>query len=299
MSAALELTDLRRRFRSTWALNGVSLDVPAGTVVGLIGPNGAGKTTLLQIVVGLLGRTSGQVHVFGEPVEPDAPVLARVGFVAQDKPLYRSFTVEEVLRFGRLMNHRWSDELARERFARLDIPLDRRLGKLSGGQQAQVALAIALGKQPDLLVLDEPIANLDPLARREFLQVLMDDVARTRMTVILSSHLVADLDRVCDRVILLTKGQVRLDGAIDVLIGEHSLLVGPTERAAAALRGTVVVHETRLGRQSTAVVRGRPQLADPGWDQRPVTLEEIVLAYMSADAGSRPAEYAESGQVSA
>jgi ABC-2 type transport system ATP-binding protein len=283
MSAALETRELRRRFRHTWALDGVSVTVPRGSVVGLVGPNGAGKSTLLQIAVGLLSPTSGEVFVDGEAVAPDRPVLRRVAFVAQDKPLYRSFTVAEMLRFGRTTNPVWDDRVARDRFARLGIPLDKRVGKLSGGQQAQVALAIALGKQPELLMLDEPIANLDPLARREFLQVLMDEVARTQMTVVLSSHLVADLDRACDRLILLTHGRVRLDGEVESLIGEHRLLVGPADRADAVLRGVDVVHETRVGRQATAIVRGVAAIADPGWDARQITLEDIVLAYMQAD----------------
>src|SRR4051794_28628470 len=282
------MQQLRRRFRRTWALDGVALQVPHGCVVGLVGPNGAGKTTLLQIAVGLLRATNGDVRVYGHPVAPDRPVLTRIGFVAQDKPLYRSFTVAEMLRFGRLLNPRWDNRLAVDRLGRLGIPLDQRVGKLSGGQQAQVALALALGKQPDLLLLDEPIANLDPLARREFLQVLMDEVARTEMTVVLSSHLVADMDRVCDRIVLLSRGQVRLDGAVEDLLHAPSLLVGPAQRATAAVQRTTVIHQTMVGRQASVVVRGAPVLADPGWDRRPIAMEELVLAYMQADAGTGP-----------
>jgi ABC-2 type transport system ATP-binding protein len=289
MNIAFETIDLGRRYRRHWALQHCSIRVPEGSVVGLVGQNGVGKTTLLHLAVGLLAPTTGTALVYGEPVRQDPAMLARVGFVAQEKPLYPSFTVAEMLRLGAAMNPRWDGQSSEERLRTLGIPLEQRTGKLSGGQQAQVALALAIGKQPDLLLLDEPIANLDPLARRMFLQVLMDEVARTGMTVVLSSHLVADLDQVCDRLILLSAGHVQLDASVEELLASHRLLIGPRDREDAALRNTVVVHRTHAGRQTTAVVCDAPALLDPDWQSRPVTLEELLLAYMQSDTNQAAA----------
>ena len=193
MSNPLEATHLSKRYGRTWALQDCTLTLPAGRVAALVGPNGAGKTTLLHLSAGLLEPTSGSVHVFEHsPLDQPKETLPRLGFLAQDHPLYLGFTVAELLTFGRKLNPRWDDALARARIQKLGIPLDRRAGKLSGGQQAQVALVLALAKRPDLLLLDEPLASLDPLARREFLRTLLDAVAESGMTVLLSSHIIGD-----------------------------------------------------------------------------------------------------------
>ena len=182
-------------------------------MAALVGPNGAGKTTLLHLSMGLLEPTAGSVQIFGlSPTAQAGEALPRLGFVAQDHPLYKGFTVEELLTLGRKLNPRWDDALARARMQKLGIPLNRRAGKLSGGQQAQVALVLALAKRPDLLLLDEPLASLDPLARREFLRTLMDAVAETGLTVLLSSHIIGDLERVCDYLVILSASQVQLAG---------------------------------------------------------------------------------------
>jgi len=278
---AIETRGLGRRYRRRWALQTCDLSVPEGSVVGLVGPNGAGKTTLLHLLSGLLRPTTGDVLLYGEPIADRPERLARVALVAQDKPLYKGFTVKEMLRFGAAMNPRWDDAAARSRLEQLEIPFDQKVGRLSGGQHAQVALAVALGKRPDLLLLDEPIANLDPLARKEFLGALMEEAARTGVTVVLSSHNVADLDRACDRLVLLSHSHVRLDDSVDDLLRRHRLATGPTEREA-ALNGADVVQVSRTGRQTTAVVRDLGPLADPGWDARPLTLEELVIAYMQS-----------------
>src|SRR5437764_6901372 len=199
MDLVLETDQLGKRYGNTWALRDCSLHLPAGRIAALVGPNGAGKTTLLHLAVGLLRPDAGEVRVFGR--DPRS-VLPDIGFVAQDTPLYRDFTAAELITMGSKLNRRrWDAALARERLARLGIPPDKPVGKLSGGQRAQVALALALAKRPRLLLLDEPIASLDPLARREFLQSLMGSVAETGTTVLLSSHLLADLERVCDYLI--------------------------------------------------------------------------------------------------
>src|SRR5205823_5721601 len=189
---------------------------PEGRVAALVGPNGAGKTTLLQLAIGISTPTTGRVEVFGwSPHEQPLLVLARVGFVAQDHPLYRGFTVSDMLRFGRKLNPRWDEQIAHERLERLGIPIKQRVGKLSGGQQAQVALVLALAKRPELLLMDEPVAALDPLARQEFMRTLIDATAEHGLTVLLSSHIIGDLERVCDFLVVLVGARAVLCDDMD------------------------------------------------------------------------------------
>src|SRR5205085_6599575 len=223
----LELRGLGKRYGEHWALRECTLALPAGHVVGLVGPNGAGKTTLLQLAVGALAPSAGEIAVFGRDPREAKSVLPRVGFVAQDSPLYRSFSVADTLTLGRRLNAHFDAAWAQERLGKLRIPLERKVGELSGGQRAQVALAVALAKRPQLLLLDEPVASLDPLARREFLTALMDAVAEDGLSVVLSSHLIADLERACDYLVLLLSAEVRLAGDIDDLLASHRLLIGP------------------------------------------------------------------------
>jgi ABC-2 type transport system ATP-binding protein len=291
MTGVLTATGLGKRYRRTWALRDCSLTVPAGRVVALVGPNGAGKTTLLHLVVGLLAPTAGTVRVFDREVAGDAETLARVAFLAQDKPLFDGFTVAEMLRFGRHLNPRWDQEYAQARLDGLDIPLDRRVGKLSGGQQAQVALTVALAKRPELLVLDEPLANLDPLARHEVMRGLMAAVAETGMTVVLSSHVVSDLENTCDWLVVLNGGRVQVSGDIEELIAAHRLLTGPVELADGVAARLPVVGDTRTDRQATLLARtdGAAVALDPRWTTRGIGLEELVLAYLRRpDAASLP-----------
>jgi ABC-2 type transport system ATP-binding protein len=277
---ALRTDGVGKRYRRGWALRDCTLALPAGGVIALVGPNGAGKTTLLRLVVGLLAPSTGTVEVLGHDVTASTPqTLSRVGFLAQDHPLYKRFTVAEMLRFGRACNLRFDQGLAERRLAKLGIPLDRRAGTLSGGQQAQVALALALAKRPDLLVLDEPVASLDPLARHEFLQVLMGAVAEGGVTVLFSSHVVHELERVCDHLVVLNHGRVTLTGDIDTLLAEHRLLVGP--RTATDLdRAGAVVEAVHSDRHTTLLVRDGGIPAAPGWQAQPVALEDLVLAYL-------------------
>ncbi|HEX2131858.1 MAG TPA: ABC transporter ATP-binding protein [Actinophytocola sp.] len=286
---ALTATGLGKRYRGNWALRDCSLSVPAGRVAALVGPNGAGKTTLLHLATGLLTPTSGSVSVFGEPAGRKA-TLARVAFLAQDKPLYDGFTVADMLRFGRHLNPRWDDEMAVSRLAALDIPLGRRVGRLSGGQQAQVALTLALAKRPDLLLLDEPLANLDPLARHEVMRDLMVAVAEREMTVVLSSHVVPDLADTCDWLIVLNGGRVQLSGDIEELVAGHRLLTGPVSLADGVAGRLDTVDDRRTDRQATLLVRaGAGEVFDPQWTVRGVVLEELVVAYLrSPDAAVLP-----------
>jgi len=285
MTAALHTTGLGKRYGAQWALRDCSLTLPAGRVAALVGPNGAGKTTLLQLAVGLTRPSAGQVAVFGDaPWERPTHVLPRVGFVAQDQPLYRRFTVGDMLTLGRKLNPRWDDNMARARMARLGLPLDRVVGKLSGGQRSQVALVMALAKRPALLLLDEPVASLDPLARREFLSVLMEAAAEDGLTVLLSSHIVADLERVCDYLIIMSASRVQVADDIDHLVETHKLLMGPRRDPAAVAHVHNVIQATHTERQTSLLVRVNGHVWDPSWEVHDISLEEIVLAYLGQPA---------------
>jgi ABC-2 type transport system ATP-binding protein len=286
----LSATGLGKRYRRTWALKDCSLSIPAGRVVALVGPNGAGKTTLLHLAVGLLSPNEGSVAVLGQPAGT-ADTLPRVSFLAQDKPVYDGYTVADMLRFGAHMNPRWDQEQAEKRLAELEIPLDRKVGKLSGGQQAQVALTVALAKRPALLVLDEPLANLDPLARHEVMRGLMAAVADTGMTVVLSSHVVSDLENTCDWLVVLNRGRVQVSGDIEDLLAEHRLLTGPAELADGVAARIAVVDDSRTDRQATLLANtgSAAPVLDPKWTTRGVNLEELVLAYLRRpEAASLP-----------
>ena len=213
-------------------------------------------------------------------------MLPRIGFVAQEHPLYRGFSIEEMLRLGRKLNPRWDDAAAHDRVARLGLRLQQKVGTLSGGQRAQIALTLALAKRPELLVLDEPVASLDPLARREFLQVLMEAVAEGEMTVILSSHIVADLERVCDHLVILAEGRTQLVGPLDEIVASHRLLTGPRDDGDAVARVHDVIRTSHTTRQTTLLVRARGHVYDACWEVNDVDLEEVVLAYLGRDTGS-------------
>jgi ABC-type multidrug transport system ATPase subunit len=288
MSNVLETTRLSKRYGRTWALQDCTLALPAGRVAALVGPNGAGKTTLLHLAVGLLEPTVGEVQVFGcSPLRQPTEALPRLGFVAQDTPLYKSFTVADLLTLGRKLNPGFDDGLARARMQKLGIPLERRAGKLSGGQQAQVALVLALAKRPDLLLLDEPLASLDPLARREFLRTLMDAVTESGLTVLLSSHIIGDLERVCDYLIILSASQVQLAGDMQEIAKTHRRLIGPRQDVAAISSLHTVIEASYTERQTTLLVRTNGPLFDSSWEVQDVSMEDIVLAYLSQQAGDR------------
>ncbi|HEY7282401.1 MAG TPA: ABC transporter ATP-binding protein [Actinomycetota bacterium] len=285
MTAAIETTGLSKRYGRTWALRDCSLSVPSGRIVALVGPNGAGKTTLLHLAVGLLEPTDGTVRTLGSPPREHADVLARVGFVAQDAPLYPGFRVRDMLALGRHLNPRWDAELALDRIRRHDIDLRQRAGTLSGGQRAQVALALAVAKRPDLLVLDEPLASLDPLARREFLASLMEAAAESEITVLLSSHLVMDMERVCDYLIVLSAARVQVLGDVDELLATHRTLIG-ARTGHDEVAGATVISADHTERQSTLFVRLDGRVVDPRWTAHEVSLEDLVLAYLAHPASS-------------
>ena len=282
MTLALRTDALTKSFGRRTALASCTLEVPAGRVVGLVGPNGAGKSTLLNLAVGMLAPTSGAIEVLGDTPRSGMP---RVGFVAQDTPTYGHLSVDEHLRLGAELNPGWDADLARGRIERLGLDGAQKARKLSGGQRAQLALTFGLAKRPELLILDEPVASLDPLARREFLQDLMEAVAEHELSVVLSSHLVSDLERVCDHLIVLVGSRVQLAGDLDVLTATHHRLTGP--RRDTLPDELEVIGETHTERQSTFLVRTDSPIYDPHWTVTALSLEDLVLAYMS-----RSAEYA-------
>jgi ABC-2 type transport system ATP-binding protein len=281
MTAAIEASGLGKQYRRTWALRDCTLDIPEGHVIGLVGPNGAGKTTLLRLATGQLMPTLGTISVLGEPPAVSPAQLARVGFVAQDTPAYARMRVADHLRMGAWLNPRWDDELARRRIAQVGLDPKQRAGSLSGGQRAQLTLTMALAKRPELLLLDEPVASLDPLARREFLRGLMEAVAEHSTSVVLSSHLVTDLERVCDYLIVLVASQVRIAGEVSALLASHYRLSGPHRAPGTLPAGQVVIEESHTDKQSTFLVRTDDPVHDPAWTVTPVSMEELVLAYMN------------------
>jgi ABC-2 type transport system ATP-binding protein len=209
---------LGKRYGRRWALSDCTLSVPAGRIVGLVGPNGAGKTTLLRLAVGLLAPTTGTLAVLGGRPAASPYQLGRVGFVAQETPTYPNLSVADHLRLGAWLNARWDRGLAERRIAELGLDPRQRAGRLSGGQRAQLALTLAVAKRPELLVLDEPVASLDPLARREFMRAIGDIATEQGVSVVLSSHLVTDLERVCDFMVVLVASRVRLAGPVEELL---------------------------------------------------------------------------------
>jgi len=280
VTAAVETTGLGKRYGSRWALSDCTLAIPTGRVVGLVGPNGAGKTTLLSSAVGLLSPTSGSITVLGAEPAATGRQMGRIGFVAQDTPLYSSLSVADHLRLGAHMNPGWDNDLAQGRLEQLDLDLGQSAGSLSGGQKAQVALTLAIAKHPELLILDEPAARLDPLARREFLQILMETVAEDNVSVVLSSHLVADLERVCDYLVVLVSSRVQVDGEIEKLLATHLRLTGPRRDLGTLPKSQRVIEASHTDRQSTLLVRTEEPILDPALTVEHVGLEELVLAYM-------------------
>ena len=280
MTAVLEAEGLGKRYGRRWALSDCTLSVPSGHVVGLVGPNGAGKSTLLNLAVGLLGPTAGTISVLGAPPAIDSAQLGRVGFVAQDPPTYSGLSVADHLKLGARTNPTWDNDLAARRIERLGLDPKQKAGKLSGGQRAQLSLTLAIAKRPQLLILDEPVASLDPLARREFLQILMETVAEHQVSVVLSSHLVADIERVCDYLIVLISSRVQLTGEIEDLLATHHRLIGPRCDPSSLPENQQVIEESHSERQSTLLVRSDGPIMDPAWTIEALSLEDLVLAYM-------------------
>jgi ABC-2 type transport system ATP-binding protein len=287
-TAAIEARGLGKRYGHRWALADCTLTIPAGHVTGLVGPNGAGKTTLISLATGMLAPTTGTVQVLGGVPASGPDQLARVGYVAQDTPAYAGLSVADHLRLGARLNPRWDAALARARIEELGLDPRQKAGHLSGGQRAQLALTLALAKRPELLILDEPIASLDPVARRAFLQVLMNAVAEQELSVVISSHQVADLERVADHLVVLVGSRVRVEGEVEHLLATHHLLTGPRRDTASLPASQQVITESHTGRQSTLLVRSTEPVIDPAWTVEEISLEDLVLAYLGPASAVSP-----------
>jgi ABC-2 type transport system ATP-binding protein len=287
MSAILQAHGLGKRYGRRQALSDCTLEIPPGHVVGLVGPNGAGKTTLLKIACGMLAPTTGRIEVLGEQPAAGPGQLARVGYVAQDTPVYANLSVADHLRFGARMNPHWDMTLAQSRVDQLNLDRRQKAGRLSGGQRAQLALTVAVAKRPELLLLDEPVASLDPLARRGFLRHLMESVAENATSVVLSSHLVSDLERVCDYLIVLVSSRVQLAGETESLLAQHYRLVCSRRSAAELPAELDVIWAEHADRQSTFIVRCQTDLPAGEWTAEHLDLEDLVLTYMERGAATR------------
>ncbi|MFD9688528.1 ABC transporter ATP-binding protein [Kitasatospora sp. NPDC059088] len=284
VTPALEAVGLGRRYRGEWALNACDFTVPTGRICGVVGPNGAGKSTLLSLAARQLTPTEGELRVFGTTADTREE-RARVAYVAQDKPLYPGLTVAETLRMGRELNPVWDEETVEQIVDQGELRLRARIGSLSGGQRTRVSLALALGKRPDLLLLDEPMADLDPLARHQLMGTLMSAAAERGTTIVVSSRILPELDGVIDHLLLVQRGRIRLSGDLDDILAGHQLLTGPA--GGADLPPGLVVEQRSAGRRLTALVRTGEPLDGPWETERP-SLDELLLGYLRAPAEPTP-----------
>ncbi len=276
----IETSGLSKRYGRTWALRECTLAIPDGHVAALVGPNGAGKSTLLNLAVGLSAPSAGGVTVLGGRPAGSPAALDGIAFVAQDTPLYKNLSVADMLYVTRNLNRRFDQFYAQTRLDELGIPPKRRAGKLSGGQQAQLALTLALARRPRLLVLDEPVAMLDPVARHDFMATVMTAMVADGVSVLLSSHVLAELERVAGYLILLSRGRVQLAGEVDALLASHRLLTGPAAEVD-QYAGRPVVHAGRAEAQARLLVQATADdPVPPGWTARAASLEELALAYL-------------------
>jgi ABC-2 type transport system ATP-binding protein len=281
MNTAIEARNLGREYGSNWALQDCTLDIPAGCVTGLVGPNGAGKTTLLNLATGMLRPSAGSIRVLGGIPGHGTAQLRKVGFVAQETPVYAGLSVADHLKLGQHMNARWDAELAAARIRELKLDPKRKAGQLSGGQRAQLALTMALARRPELLILDEPVASLDPLARREFLERLAEATQDTQMSIVMSSHLVSDLERICDYLIVLVASRIQVAGPVTELLARHHLISGSSLDPSALPGDAEVISSARSLGQTTLLAQADAIPQHPGWTVTRPSLEDVVLAYMS------------------
>ena len=286
----IETSGLGKRYGRFWALRECTFSVPEGHLAALVGPNGAGKTTLLHLLVGLMDATAGTLTVLGGQSAGSRAALDGIAFVAQDAPVYTNLTGANMIRVARNLNRSFDPAYARARLAELGIPLGQKAARLSGGQRAQLALTLALARRPRLLVLDEPLSSLDPVARHDFMATVLAAMGSDGVSVLLSSHVLAELERVADFLVLLTRGQVRVAGEVEGLLAEHRVLTGPTAGADRICEQLDVVQDRRAAALAHLVVRGSgPDApAPPGWEAHPVSMEELVLAYLRGEAGDMP-----------
>jgi len=278
----IETGGLGKRYGKTWALRDCTLAIPEGHLVGLVGPNGAGKSTLMNLLAGLSVPTEGSVTVLGGKPAGSPTALDGIAFMAQDAPLYKNLSAGDMIHLTQNLNRQFDRAYARQRLDGLGIPLKKQAGKLSGGQQAQLALTLALARRPRMLILDEPLAALDPIARQDFMTTVMTAMTDDGVSVLLSSHALAELERIADYLIVLGGGAVRIGGEADDLVAAHQLLTGPVAQADALAARLQVVQDRRAAAQAHLMVRSSDQPVPPGWEAHPVSLEELVMAYLRA-----------------
>lgn len=278
MSVRWEIHDASKVYGRKSALRHCEATIEPGTVAALVGTNGAGKSTLLAATVGLVRLTSGHIAIDGRRVA--GRLDPSVGYLAQDKPLFRRWRVSDMLAQAGDLNERWDERRARVLIDKSGLSLDSRVGDLSGGQRTRVALALVLARRPALLLLDEPLADLDPLARIQVQQDLMTEVADTGMTVVVSSHILSEVRDSCDSLLLLQDGQITLQGGTDDLVRRHRLLNGPSEDSLDWLPVGMRVEVRRTEHQVTVLICGEPPGLPPQWTSEPVELEDVVIARM-------------------
>jgi ABC-2 type transport system ATP-binding protein len=284
----IETAGLGKNYGRTWALRDCTFAIPEGHLAALVGPNGAGKTTLLHLLVGLTTAAAGTATVLGGLPVGSRAALDGIAFVAQDTPVYTNLTAANMIRIARNLNRGFDPAYARARLGELGIPLDRKAAKLSGGMRAQLALTLALARRPRLLVLDEPLASLDPLARHDFMGTVLAAVSEDGVSVLLSSHVLAELERVADFLVLLTRGQVRVAAEVEDLVRSHRLLAGPADSADRTKEKLDVIQDQRAAAQAHLLVRTYGPVP-PGWEAHPVSMEELVLAYLRSGSQATPA----------
>lgn len=289
----IETNSLTKRFGRKWGLRDCSLSIPAGKVAALVGPNGAGKSTLLRMAAGLSRPTSGEIYVLGEePIGNSASFLSRIGYLDQERPLYRGFRVDEMFRFGEGTNPTWNMTTAHAYVDQLGISLRDRVNNLSGGQQAQVALTMCLAKQPELLILDEPAAALDPVAREDLLRLLMREVAARATSVVLSTHALGDVGSICDYLVIMSHSTIVLADDLEFVVESHRFLGAPSPNVPELPEGVTVIDTRTSSRDVTYLVRMTLPLSDETWEITQPTLDEVIMAYLrlardSASTSSR------------
>jgi ABC-2 type transport system ATP-binding protein len=282
MLYALETNGLGKRYRHRWALHDCTVQLPTGRIAGLVGLNGAGKTTLMHLATGLITPDAGSLRIYGEtPSSNSRSFLAQIGFVPQERALYPDFSVRDMLTLGQKLSVNWDQVRANTLLSHLKISPKQGVRKLSGGQQAQLALIMALSKKPKLLLLDEPLTNVDPLARREYMKILMEMAAEQNVTILISSHIVSDLEPICDYLIMLSSSRVLLAEDTETLLKKHTRLIVPEQYAANLTEQHTVVQRSHTGRQTSLLLRLNTALiADPSWQVIEISLEDVILAYL-------------------
>jgi ABC-2 type transport system ATP-binding protein len=288
----VEANDLGKSYKNSWALRHCNFAIPEGRIVALVGPNGAGKSTLLNLVVGLAVPSAGTITVLGGLPAGSPAALEGIAFVAQDIPLYVNMSASDMLHMTRDLNRHFDQRYAETRLGKLRIPLSGKAARLSGGQRAQLALTLALARRPQLLVLDEPLASLDPIARHDFMATVMTAMADDGVSVILSSHVLAELERVADYLVLLSRGSVEVADQVDDLLASHRVLTGPSVAVGRLAAGTDIVRAEEGDAQAQVLVRcdGPAAPVPAGWESHPVSLEELVLGYLREPEVAEPAD---------